>query len=64
MVASLTHMQILECNLQLAFHMLQQQLIEYIRAGDTITALEFAQEELAPRAESSVQSGCAYWWVL
>lgn len=33
--------------------MYQQQLIELIRAGKTNEALDFAQEELAPKGESS-----------
>lgn len=35
------------------FHLQQQRLIEYIRQGQIPQALEFAQEELAPRGEEN-----------
>lgn len=35
------------------FRLQQQKLIEYIRAGRITEALQFAQEELAPRGEES-----------
>ena len=35
------------------FRLQQQKLIEYIRAGRIADALQFAQEELAPRGEES-----------
>ena len=41
--------QILDANPSLYFHLQQQRLIEYIRAGRTTEALQFAQSELAPR---------------
>jgi hypothetical protein len=47
-------MQILDTNPQLYFHLQQQKLIELIRAGKINEALEFAQEELAPRGEENV----------
>jgi hypothetical protein len=47
-------MQILDMNPQLYFHLQQQKLIELIREGKTNEALEFAQEELAPRGEENV----------
>ncbi|QRW27219.1 STE/STE11 kinase [Rhizoctonia solani] len=40
---------ILDANPSLYFHLQQQRLIEYIRAGRTTEALQFAQSELAPR---------------
>ncbi|PIN04339.1 LisH motif-containing protein [Handroanthus impetiginosus] len=43
--------EILDTNPQLYFHLQQQQLIELIRNGKVKEALEFAQEELAPRGE-------------
>lgn len=43
--------QILDTNPLLFFHLQQQRLIELIRAGDITAALQFASEELAPRAE-------------
>jgi hypothetical protein len=46
--------QILDTNPQLYFHLQQQKLIELIRAGKINEALEFAQEELAPRGEENV----------
>lgn len=47
-------MQILDTNPQLFFHLQQQRLIELIRNGKVEEALEFAQEELAPRGEENV----------
>lgn len=44
-------LQILDTNPLLFFHLQQQRLIELIRGGDIATALQFASEELAPRAE-------------
>ncbi|CAE6525100.1 unnamed protein product [Rhizoctonia solani] len=41
--------EILDANPSLYFHLQQQRLIEYIRAGRTTEALQFAQSELAPR---------------
>lgn len=46
--------QILDTNPQLFFHLQQQRLIELIRNGKVEEALEFAQEELAPRGEENV----------
>lgn len=46
--------QILDTNPQLFFHLQQQRLIELIRKGKVEEALEFAQEELAPRGEENV----------
>ncbi|KAJ3330477.1 Glucose-induced degradation complex subunit [Blyttiomyces sp. JEL0837] len=45
--------EILDTNPRLFFHLQQQRLIEYIRAGRITEALEFAQEELAPRGEEN-----------
>ena len=47
--------QILDTNPQLFFHLQQQRLIELIRNGKIEEALEFAQEELAPRGEENVK---------
>ncbi|KAI9140132.1 CTLH/CRA C-terminal to lish motif domain-containing protein [Paraphysoderma sedebokerense] len=47
--------EILDTNPQLFFHLQQQRLIEYIRQGKIVEALEFAQEELAPRGEENPQ---------
>lgn len=47
-------LQILDTNPELFFHLQQQRLIELIRQGRTEEALEFAQEELAPRGEENV----------
>lgn len=49
--------QILDTNPQLFFHLQQQRLIELIRNGKVEEALEFAQEELAPRGEENVHLG-------
>ncbi|RZC50807.1 hypothetical protein C5167_019225 [Papaver somniferum] len=46
--------EILDTNPQLFFLLQQQKLIELIRNGKTEEALEFAQEELAPRGEENV----------
>ncbi|TYH71357.1 hypothetical protein ES332_D05G180700v1 [Gossypium tomentosum] len=45
--------EILDTNPQLFFQLQQQRLIELIRNGKVEAALEFAQEELAPRAEEN-----------
>ncbi|KAJ3124306.1 hypothetical protein HK098_001218 [Nowakowskiella sp. JEL0407] len=45
--------EILDNNPKLYFHLQQQKLIELIRAGKLAEALEFAQEELAPRGEEN-----------
>ncbi|KAH8952207.1 hypothetical protein BDL97_09G071600 [Sphagnum fallax] len=45
--------EILDTNPQLFFHLQQQRLIELIRSGQVEEALEFAQEELAPRGEEN-----------
>ncbi|ORX93435.1 hypothetical protein K493DRAFT_284705 [Basidiobolus meristosporus CBS 931.73] len=45
--------EILDTNPKLFFHLQQQRLIELIRKGNVDEALEFAQEELAPRGEEN-----------
>ncbi|EJD55366.1 hypothetical protein AURDEDRAFT_50351 [Auricularia subglabra TFB-10046 SS5] len=45
--------EILDTNPALYFHLQQQRLIEYIRAGRVAEALQFAQQELAPRGEEN-----------
>lgn len=45
--------EILDTNPHLFFHLQQQRLIELIRSGKVEEALEFAQEELAPRGEEN-----------
>ncbi|GKA09030.1 protein GID8 homolog isoform X1 [Tanacetum coccineum] len=45
--------EILDTNPQLFFHLQQQRLIELIREGQVAQALEFAQDELAPRGEEN-----------
>jgi len=45
--------EILDTNPALYFRLQQQKLIEYIRQGRIADALQFAQEELAPRGEES-----------
>eukprot|EP00897_Mesotaenium_endlicherianum_P009043 jgi/Mesen1/8167/ME000438S07263 len=45
--------EILDTNPGLYFHLQQQRLIELIRGGRIEEALEFAQEELAPRGEEN-----------
>ncbi|XP_047972551.1 protein GID8 homolog isoform X3 [Salvia hispanica] len=45
--------EILDTNPLLFFHLQQQRLIELIRNGKIKEALEFAQEELAPRGEEN-----------
>ncbi|KAI0068434.1 lish motif-containing protein, partial [Artomyces pyxidatus] len=45
--------EILDTNPALYFHLQQQKLIEFIRQGKVAEALEFAQQELAPRGEES-----------
>lgn len=54
-------MQILDTNPQLFFHLQQQRLIELIRSGKVEEALEFAQEELAPRGEENVSLFIVYF---
>lgn len=49
--ASFLAAQILDTNPLLFFHLQQQRLIELIRSGDILAALQFATEELAPRGE-------------
>jgi hypothetical protein len=44
----------LDTNPKLFFHLQQQRLIELIRDGKIDEAIEFAQEELAPRGEENV----------
>ncbi|KAL0310657.1 UNVERIFIED_CONTAM: protein GID8 [Sesamum angustifolium] len=53
--------EILDTNPQLFFHLQQQRLIELIRNGKVEEALEFAQEELAPRGEENLSGSIAYW---
>ncbi|GAA99923.1 uncharacterized protein L969DRAFT_59941 [Mixia osmundae IAM 14324] len=43
--------EILDTNPELFFHLQQQRLIELIRQGQVASALQFAQDELAPRGE-------------
>ncbi|KAL9243592.1 hypothetical protein vseg_017461 [Gypsophila vaccaria] len=45
--------EILDTNPQLFFHLQQQRFIELVRNGKIEEALEFAQEELAPRGEEN-----------
>ncbi|KZW01972.1 hypothetical protein EXIGLDRAFT_508082 [Exidia glandulosa HHB12029] len=45
--------EILDTNPTLYFHLQQQRLIEFIRAGRIADALQFAQTELAPRGEEN-----------
>lgn len=45
--------EILDTQPQLYFHLQQQRLIEFIREGKVQEALDFAQEELAPRGEEN-----------
>lgn len=45
--------EILDTNPKLFFRLQQQKLIEFIRRGEVAEALEFAQEELAPRGEEN-----------
>ncbi|KAI0033412.1 CTLH/CRA C-terminal to lish motif domain-containing protein [Vararia minispora EC-137] len=45
--------EILDTNRALYFRLQQQKLIEFIRQGKVAEALEFAQDELAPRGEES-----------
>ncbi|KAH7883505.1 CTLH/CRA C-terminal to lish motif domain-containing protein [Phlebopus sp. FC_14] len=45
--------EILDTNPALYFHLQQQRLIELIRQGRIAEALQFAQDELAPRGEES-----------
>ncbi|KAI8908819.1 CTLH/CRA C-terminal to lish motif domain-containing protein [Powellomyces hirtus] len=45
--------EILDTNPKLYFHLQQQRLIEFIKTGKIAEAIEFAQEELAPRGEEN-----------
>ncbi|PFH50795.1 hypothetical protein AMATHDRAFT_60447 [Amanita thiersii Skay4041] len=45
--------EILDTNPALYFHLQQQKLIEYIRQGRIAEAIQFAQDELAPRGEEN-----------
>ncbi|TPX30342.1 hypothetical protein SmJEL517_g06079 [Synchytrium microbalum] len=45
--------EILDTNPKLFFHLQQQKLIELIRGGRILDAIEFAQDELAPRGEEN-----------
>ncbi|ORY12276.1 hypothetical protein LY90DRAFT_708722 [Neocallimastix californiae] len=45
--------EILDNNPKLYFHLQQQKLIEFIKQGKIMEAIEFAQEELAPRGEEN-----------
>ncbi|KAJ3002190.1 hypothetical protein HKX48_002478 [Thoreauomyces humboldtii] len=45
--------EILDTNPKLYFHLQQQRLIELIKKGTIAEAIEFAQEELAPRGEEN-----------
>eukprot|EP00004_Rigifila_ramosa_P001855 TRINITY_DN11853_c0_g1_i1.p1 TRINITY_DN11853_c0_g1~~TRINITY_DN11853_c0_g1_i1.p1 ORF type:complete len:222 (-),score=59.51 TRINITY_DN11853_c0_g1_i1:23-616(-) len=45
--------EILESNPTLFFHLQQQRLIELIRRGEIAAAIEFAQDQLAPRGEEN-----------
>ena len=56
-------LQILDTNPQLYFHLQQQRLIELIRSGKIEEALEFAQEELAPRGEENVIPSFIFSWI-
>ncbi|KAF8632589.1 hypothetical protein AX15_001795 [Amanita polypyramis BW_CC] len=47
--------EILDTNPALYFHLQQQKLIEYIRQGRIADAIQFAQDELAPRGEENPQ---------
>ena len=53
MATILVHLQILEEEATLFFHLQQQQLIELIRAGNVEEALAFAQEFLAYKGEEN-----------
>jgi len=48
------YIKILDNNPKLYFHLQQQKLIEFIKQGKIMEAIEFAQEELAPRGEENV----------
>ena len=45
--------QLLDTSPALYFRLQQQKLIEYIKQGNIVDALQFAQQELAPRGEES-----------
>ncbi|KAF9044619.1 hypothetical protein BDZ89DRAFT_1059091 [Hymenopellis radicata] len=47
--------EILDTNPALYFHLQQQKLIEFIRHGRIADAIQFAQDELAPRGEESTE---------
>ncbi|GIL87410.1 hypothetical protein Vretimale_1677 [Volvox reticuliferus] len=47
--------EILESQPKLFFHLQQQRLIEFIRAGSVESALDFAQQNLAPLAEENAE---------
>ncbi|CAI9760202.1 unnamed protein product [Fraxinus pennsylvanica] len=55
--------EILDTHPQLFFHLQLQRLIELIRNGKVDEALEFAQEELAPRGEENSPSQSSHTWV-
>ncbi|RKP14859.1 CTLH/CRA C-terminal to lish motif domain-containing protein [Piptocephalis cylindrospora] len=44
--------ELLDSNPALHFDLQRQKLVEFIRSGETASALSFAQDELAPRGES------------
>lgn len=46
--------EVLDTNPELIFHLKQQQLIELIKKGEVIQALEFAQDEMASQGEDKV----------
>lgn len=52
--------EILDTHPDLMFHLKQQQLIELIKKGDILQALEFAQEEMAPLGEEDVCPSLTY----
>lgn len=64
LVTAMLGKRILDTNPQLFFHLQQQRLIELIRAGKVEEALEFAQEELAPRGEENVCTLLSFVYVL
>lgn len=47
--------EILDNNPKLYFHLQQQKLIEFIKQNKIMEAIEFAQEELAPRGEENTE---------
>lgn len=52
----LSHPALLDSDSDVGFSLKKQALIELIRSGDTLRAIQFAQAELAPAAASSVRS--------